>query len=45
MANKTVKAKIKATGATIVVYKLNNGKWCNYEDCNTTYDESELEFI
>ena len=45
MAKSTRKAKVKATGQTVEVYKLDKGGWCNYADCKTEYKTEELEFI
>lgn len=43
--NKTKKAKVKATGELVEVYRLNRGGWCNYADCKTEYEDDELEFV
>ena len=45
MKNPTRKAKVKATGQIIEVYRLTAGGWCNYADCKTTYQDHEIEFI
>jgi len=42
---KAKKAKVKATGLIVEVYKLQRGGWCNSVDCKTEYKEEELEFI
>jgi hypothetical protein len=42
--NKTKMAIIKATGQKVEVYKLRRGTWCNYNDCKTEYQDSELTF-
>ena len=38
-------AKIIATGAEVKVYKKNDGDYCNYQDCTTTYKPNELEIL
>lgn len=43
--NKTRKAKVKATGKIIEVYRLQRGNWCDYADCTTEYKEEDLQFI
>ncbi len=43
--NKVLKAKVKATGLSVEVYKLANGGWCNFANYSTIYSDSELEFI
>lgn len=46
MAQKpTYKAIVLATNKEITVYRLNSGLWCNYEDCRTTYADSELKIL
>ena len=48
------KAKVKATGESITVYKLNTGKWADATPfrigqsepfANRVFDETELEFL
>ena len=39
------KSKVKTSEKIIEVYQLRTGKWCDYADCKTIYNESELEFI
>lgn len=40
------KAKIKATGQIVEVYRLTSGGYGNYHDGGKTiYQESELEFV
>lgn len=41
----TKKAKVKATGQLVEVYKLTRGTWCNSNDCKTEYKDNELEFL
>ncbi len=41
---KVYKAVLISNGNEIEVYKLNNGKWCNYKDCTTTYSKNEIKF-
>ena len=43
--NKTRKAKVKATGQIVEVYRLHRGGWCNYADCKTEYKEEDLQFL
>lgn len=43
--NPTKRAKIKATGKTIYVYKLLLGGWCDVNDHETTYLDSQLEIL
>lgn len=43
--NPLLKAKIKATGKQITVYKLLSGGYCDYADCATTYRADQLEFL
>lgn len=38
------KAIVKSTNTPVVVYRLNNGKWCDSHNCTTQYSESELIF-
>jgi hypothetical protein len=45
MENKTRKAKVKATGQVVEVYRLQRGGWCNLADCKTEYKEEDLQFI
>jgi len=40
-----MKAKVKATGKEIDVYKLRRGGYCDSSDCKTEYQENELEFL
>ena len=52
----TYNARIKVTGKTVVVYRLNKidkddtknpqrGLLCNYNDCSTNYKNSEVEIL
>lgn len=51
MSNAELKAKVKATGDVIKVYKLKEGTptkdhiWCNCSGCTQTYTSQEIEFI
>ena len=56
MSKPIYKARIKATGALVTVYRLNKvddeskskpkqGMLCNYNDCSTNYKNSELEIL
>jgi len=51
MATVEKKAKVKADGRIIEVYRLTNGTptekhiWCNSSGCTETFTENELEFI
>jgi len=42
-----MKAKVKATGQEIVVYRssMRPDKYINAKDCTTEYDKSELIFL
>lgn len=42
---KTRKAKVKATGQIVEVYRLLRGGWCNNADCKTEYKEEDLQFL
>lgn len=37
--------KLKANGQQIEVYRLANGRWCDYSNCTDTYHETEFEVI
>lgn len=43
--NKLRKAKVNGTKIVIEVYRLVNGKLCDYANCTTEYKESDLTFI
>lgn len=43
--NKTRKAKVKATGQIVEVYRLQRGGCCNYADCKRQYKEEDLQFL
>lgn len=44
---KSRRAKVMATGNEVMVYRstLHAGKWIDRADCETTYDETQLEFL
>lgn len=45
MEQTTHKAKVKSTGKEVTVYKHKaTGRWVDYSDCTTMYDESDLIF-
>lgn len=45
MAQNTVKAKVKATGKEVEVYKSKlRSTWIEYPDCGKEYKQDELQF-
>ena len=45
MKTQEIKARVKATGKEIVVYKHREGGYVNSFDLDTKYEKSELELI
>lgn len=47
--NKLYKCKLKSSGNEVEVYMilsgLNKEKFCDYNDCKTIYEKSELIFL
>lgn len=45
MSNEVKKAKVKATGKMIEVYRRTAGGWVDYPSCSKIYQNDELIFI
>lgn len=45
MDNPTKKVKVNATGAIIEVYLTKRGTYCDFADCKTEYEKSQLTFL
>lgn len=44
MENKTVKAKVIATGEDVIVYSLKKGGYAEYPNCTREFKQNELQF-